>query len=46
MPPLAQIRLHDDADGGGVGQNLSGVLGQQAAFLQEMIGVLRVLHAA
>lgn len=33
MPPLAQIRLHDNADGGGVRQNLSRVLRQQTAFL-------------
>ena len=45
MPPLAQIRLHDNADGGGVRQNLSRVLRQQTAFLQKVVGVLGILHA-
>lgn len=45
MPPFAQIRLHDNAGGGGVRQNLSCVLRKQAAFLQEVVGVLGVLHA-
>ena len=45
MPPFAQIRLHNNACGGGVRQNLSCVLRQQPAFLQEVVGVLGVLHA-
>lgn len=45
MPPLAQIRLHDNANSSGVGQYFPGILRKQTAFLQEMIGVLGVLHA-
>lgn len=45
MSPFAKVRLHYDTDGCGVGQNLPGILRKQTAFLQEMIGVLGVLHA-
>ena len=45
MPPFTQICLHDNADGGGVRQNLSRILWQQTAFMQEVVGVFSILHA-